>query len=72
MNRRHKFMGILGVIFMNTASEQPKQGQTLREYQTPAIIYEGVISTRAGSPVGPIAPTDLENPDPIDLFSDQQ
>ncbi len=57
---------------MNTASEQPKQGQALREYQTPAIIYEGVISTRAGSPVGPIAPTDLENPDPIDLFSDQQ
>lgn len=57
---------------MSTISEQPQQGQSLREYQTPAIIYEGVISTRAGSPVGPIAPTDLESPDPIDLFNDQQ
>ena len=57
---------------MNTLSEQSKQGQTLREYQTPAIIYEGVISTRAGSPVGPIAPSDREGTDPIDLFSDPQ
>jgi len=65
-------MGILGVICMNIINGQPQQDQSLREYQTPAIIYEGVISTRAGSPVGPIAPTDLESPDPIDLFGDQQ
>ena len=43
----------------------------LQPYSAPTIIYEGQISTRAGSPVGPIAPTDRGDVDPIDLFSDQ-
>ena len=34
-------------------------------YETPAVIYEGVISTRAGSPIG--VPSD-QGVDPSDLF----
>lgn len=43
----------------------------LQPYTAPAIIHEGQISTRAGSPVGPIAPTESDKVDPIDLFSNQ-
>jgi len=42
----------------------------LRVYQSPAVIYEGTISTRAGSPIGPIAPSDERGVDPVDLFGD--
>ena len=42
-----------------------------KPYNPPAIIYEGQISTRAGSPVGPIAPSDSQDVDPIDLFNNQ-
>jgi len=41
-------------------------------YTPPAIIYQGQISTRAGSPIGPIAPSDDGTVDPIDLFGDHQ
>ena len=43
----------------------------LQPYISPAILYEGQIGTRAGSPVGPIAPTESDKVDPIDLFSNQ-
>lgn len=43
----------------------------LQPYTAPAIIYEGQISTRAGLPVGSIAPIDGGKVDPIDLFSNQ-
>ena len=42
----------------------------LRVYQPPAVIYEGTISTRAGSPIGPISPSDDRVVDPVDLFGD--
>lgn len=47
------------------------QTQPLKPYTPPAIIYEGQISSRAGSPVGPIAPTDGQDVDPIDLFNNE-
>lgn len=36
-----------------------------KEYQAPAIIYEGKITTRAGSPA---APGSGDGVDPADLF----
>jgi hypothetical protein len=53
---------------------QPSQSSPLqkpRVYTPPAIIYQGQISSRAGSPSGPIAPTDERDTDPIDLFEDK-
>jgi len=35
-------------------------------YETPAIVYEGLISTRAGSPLG--NPAGSDGIDPADLF----
>ncbi|MCP4424148.1 MAG: hypothetical protein GY803_06630 [Chloroflexi bacterium] len=35
-------------------------------YEAPAIVYEGVIGTRAGSPLG--HPTGSDDIDPADLF----
>ncbi len=37
-------------------------------YEVPAIIYEGMISTRAGSPLG--NPSGSDSIDPADLFGD--
>jgi hypothetical protein len=36
-------------------------------YETPAIIFEGTISTRAGSPLG--NPAGVDDIDPADLFN---
>ena len=37
-------------------------------YEVPEVIYEGDISTRAGTPIGPDAPSPV---DPgVDLFGD--
>jgi hypothetical protein len=48
----------------------PKKEQQVSEerltYETPAIIHEGTISTRAGSPFG--NPGDDPGIDPADLF----
>lgn len=41
-------------------------------YQPPAIIYEGTISTRAGSPIGPRPGGDDQAIDPVDLFGDDE
>lgn len=37
-------------------------------YETPAIVYEGMISTRAGSPLS--NPSGSDGIDPADLFGD--
>ncbi|MBK9052465.1 MAG: hypothetical protein IPL78_16610 [Chloroflexi bacterium] len=57
---------------MKQISEEVVDGkvQPLRVYQSPAVIYEGTISTRAGSPIGPISPSDDRAIDPVDLFGD--
>lgn len=50
------------IITENTDNRRPT-------YETPAIVYEGVISTRAGSPL--FHDSDLEDGvDPADLFND--
>ena len=48
------------------------EARVLQVYQSPKIIYEGTISTRAGSPSGPIAPSDDRVIDPVDLFDDKE
>lgn len=40
-----------------------------QSYQAPEIIYEGVISTRAGTPTDPGGPG-FAPADPVDLFGD--
>ncbi len=36
-------------------------------YESPAVVYEGKISTRAGSPLGP---SGSDGVDPADLFGE--
>ena len=43
------------------------QNKELASYEAPAIIFEGAISTRAGSPLGSTAGVD--DIDPADLFN---
>jgi hypothetical protein len=47
--------------------EQP-QNEERTAYEAPAIIYEGTISTRAGSPVS--NPSSVNDIDPAELFND--
>lgn len=47
-------------------SQHVKVSKERAPYETPAIIYEGLISTRAGSTV-PLSPSDA---DPASVFSD--
>jgi len=47
-------------------SKRDKVSKERAPYETPAIIYEGLISTRAGSTV-PLSPSDA---DPASVFSD--
>ena len=55
---------------INTDSQQsnvkPNEKST---YEAPAIIYKGIITTRAGSPVGD-DPSGAGSVDPADLFGD--
>jgi len=37
-------------------------------YETPAVIYDGLISTRAGSPLGSKTGSGADGVDPADLF----
>jgi hypothetical protein len=54
---------------MNTVEKKPIQPidhkQKQQVYASPAIIYEGTISTRAGSPITSGSPDGV---DPADLF----
>ncbi len=47
-------------------SENPQEKEQI-VYEAPAIIYEGVVSTRAGSPLG--NPAGVDDIDPSDLFN---
>jgi len=40
----------------------------IKIYETPAIIYDGMISTRAGSPLGGEPSNNADGVDPADLF----
>ena len=54
---------------MLSKDEKMKNGKQLPVYEQPAIIYDGTISTRAGSPTG--GGTDdngADGIDPADLF----
>ena len=42
------------------------QNEELIAYEAPAIIFEGTISTRAGSPLG--NPAGVDDIEPADLF----
>ena len=56
---------------MKPLSDSSSKGkdQKSKPYETPAIIYEGTITTRAGSGgEGPIAPPDDNKVNPEDLF----
>ncbi|MBP7999935.1 MAG: hypothetical protein KA314_03720 [Chloroflexi bacterium] len=55
-----------------SSSTNMKLERTRNFYESPAIIYEGTISTRAGSPIGPISPSDERSsaPTDVDLFDD--
>jgi hypothetical protein len=52
----------------NKESQQKRmQQEGKRPYEAPAIIYTGIISTRAGSPLGG-GNSDPVGVDPADLF----
>lgn len=51
---------------MKLLPEERKEQNERAAYEAPAVIYEGVISTRAGSPV---AAPDSNGVDPADLFN---
>ena len=54
---------------MCDAKESAKPTQEKRDYEKPTIVYESVISTRAGSPIiGGDAPAPPEGNKSIDLF----
>ena len=46
------------------------QNEELTAYEAPAIIFEGTISTRAGSPLS--NPAGVDDIDPADLFNQSQ
>ena len=48
-------------------SQKNKPSQRL-PYQVPVVIYQGTITTRAGSPVGITSDPDKSGVDPADLF----
>lgn len=50
----------------NIADQNSEAEERRQKYETPAIVYEGKITIRAGSPVNP---ADLGPPSPFD-FSD--
>ena len=39
-----------------------------KAYEAPAVIYDGVISTRAGSPLGGGSDNNADGVDPANLF----
>lgn len=49
------------------STEEKKKERERAPYQKPAIIYEGVITTRAGSPLG-ASEGASDAVDPADLF----
>jgi hypothetical protein len=54
---------------MQHPESQEVQKENKQEYQTPEIIYEGVISTRAGTVTDPSGePPGVVPGDPADLF----
>ena len=53
---------------MNNLELRTQEKRERLPYETPAIIYEGLITTRAGSPPGGGAPDPGEGLDPVDLF----
>ncbi len=56
---------------LSNQTNHPQVETTTSRYVPPAVIYQGQISTRAGSPIGPIAPSDDRDVDPVDLFASQ-
>ena len=42
--------------------------QVEQVYEVPAVIYDGLISTRAGSPLGSTTSGGADGIDPADLF----
>jgi hypothetical protein len=41
-----------------------------KQYTSPAVIYDGTITTRAGSPLGGGDGNGVDGIDPVDLFGD--
>jgi hypothetical protein len=52
------------ILLPESENLQEKERST---YEAPAIIFEDVISTRAGSPLG--NPAGVDDIDPADLFN---
>lgn len=52
------------------AEPQAQEKQAGKGYQAPAVIYDGVISTRAGSPTTFAPEKAGQSIDPADLFGD--
>ena len=51
---------------MSMKKDRTKQVESKKQYEAPAIVYEGMIATRAGTPF--FAPPDNNQVDPADLF----
>ena len=55
---------------MLSKDEKMKNGNPLPLYEQPAIIYDGSITTRAGSPLGGGDGNGADGVDPADLFGE--
>lgn len=56
---------------LNIISQEPKTPLN-KHYVAPTIVYQGQISSRAGSPTDPIVPGEERDVDPVDLFDDSR
>ena len=53
--------------FVNADHPKQEKQEKRTAYEAPAIIYETLITTRAGSPLAPSG-ADVDGVDPADLF----
>lgn len=57
--------------YLSGSVKNDERTQSRKQYQTPAIIYKGKISTRAGTIIVPPNPINGSTvADPADLFGD--
>jgi hypothetical protein len=57
------------MVSAESRDKKTKKEKKREPYQRPAIIYEGFITTRAGSPINSVPDGD-RTVDPADLFGD--
>ena len=58
----------MATVKQTSGSTESKEKQQKKPYEPPALVYEGVITTRAGSPATLVGDGEESGVDPADLF----